>query len=663
MGKIRINKNDHLRILLTELLPYEVPVIFSNEGFYRFHKSKDKKSVPPFISRILINTKKYSPKDQFIPFEYKIKKSAYKSRTLSIMHPAVQNEFVSFYDKYDLMKIHLCTRSSLSLRFPSKVASHFYYKKNISFEKDGRDEGVEVESNDFDGELTYSSSYFSYKKYNLLSRFYDSYEFLRLEKKFKYLLTFDISKCFNSIYTHTIAWAVKDKDFAKRNIGKDGSFENIFDALMQKANYKETNGILIGPEISRIFAEIILQRVDLNIVDRLNKSNNKGEIFLGKNYAIRRYVDDYFVFTNDKKLESKIYSICQEELAHFKLHINESKTKEINIPFITGITIARNEIRKTLDEFFEKYLLVESVEGEGQKEEKVTLKDISKIGLTSSYLIRDIKCIVSKNAISYETVASQILSIVRKHLLRVYRNINLSLLNEKEKYSLLNFILIVMDFIFFVFSMDCRVRTTYLISQIIIYSKKYFENEVADIKHPVYKKITDEVIYLIKNMQDEDDYSVEVLNLLIVMKALGDDYLFEQDLLMKVFRINKKDSNINYFHIVVILYYISDLLKYAELRHSIELIIRNQFQNDINLMQKAELTLAFFDIIRCPYISRNFKEDIVEIVYKKIERKKPSIAIRNRIINYIEKKNWFINWNSAVDFESILIKKELRTPY
>lgn len=43
------------------------------------------------------------------------------------------------------------------------------------------------------------------------------------------------------------------------------SFGSKFDSLMQRMNYNETNGILIGPEVSRIFSEIILQAVDAEV--------------------------------------------------------------------------------------------------------------------------------------------------------------------------------------------------------------------------------------------------------------------------------------------------------------------------------------------------------------------------------------------------------------
>ena len=62
----------------------------------------------------------------------------------------------------------------------------------------------------------------------------------------------------------------------------------MFDMLMQRLNYNETNGIIIGPEISRIFAEIIFQDIDSKVIRSLR---SKGFKF-NKDYVIKRYVDD-----------------------------------------------------------------------------------------------------------------------------------------------------------------------------------------------------------------------------------------------------------------------------------------------------------------------------------------------------------------------------------
>ncbi len=108
----------------------------------------------------------------------------------------------------------------------------------------------------------YTSSYFSYDGYTLLYKFYDSLKFQSLEKKFACYLRFDIAKCFSSIYTHSISWAVKGKTYSKENAGRASPFDDQFDKYIRNMNEgEETNGIIVwSPEFSRDFAEIILQK-------------------------------------------------------------------------------------------------------------------------------------------------------------------------------------------------------------------------------------------------------------------------------------------------------------------------------------------------------------------------------------------------------------------
>lgn len=83
---------------------------------------------------------------------------------------------------------------------------------------------------------------------------------------------------------------------------------------MQHANYKETNGIIVGPEISRIFAEIILQAVDLAILRQLKELYGYS---LGRDYEIRRYVDDSYVYANSQEVLEHIITVYQEQLAFY----------------------------------------------------------------------------------------------------------------------------------------------------------------------------------------------------------------------------------------------------------------------------------------------------------------------------------------------------------
>ncbi len=114
---------------------------------------------------------------------------------------------------------------------------------------------VEVNSEMFGKETKFFKSYFTYEPIDLIYKFYDKQEYRRLEQRFNFLLEFDISKCFYNIYAFNLVGQLRIKESAKRNARRQ-SFENSFDKLMQLANYNETNGIIVGPEVSRIFAEI-----------------------------------------------------------------------------------------------------------------------------------------------------------------------------------------------------------------------------------------------------------------------------------------------------------------------------------------------------------------------------------------------------------------------
>jgi len=199
MSKVKIPHDDKNRVVLTDTLPYETPITFSNEGLYNYlNKNETNAFASYFINKNIINTR---------PYNFKIKKGYNSKRTLSVPHPSTQLMFIDLYSEFSDLIIDLCSRSVFSIRFPAKVASAFYEKQLLSDPTTPersveKDEGLKTSHQQF------SSSYFAYQKYNFIHKFYDSYEFHRLEKKFCQHPKLDISNCFPSIYTHTIAWAV-----------------------------------------------------------------------------------------------------------------------------------------------------------------------------------------------------------------------------------------------------------------------------------------------------------------------------------------------------------------------------------------------------------------------------------------------------------------------
>jgi hypothetical protein len=64
-------------------------------------------------------------------------------------------------------------------------------------------------------------------------------------------------------------------------------------------NGSKTDGLLVDPEMMRLLAEFLLVHIDERIIERLFSKNiiNEGD------YKIFRFVDDYFIFTDNNEVE------------------------------------------------------------------------------------------------------------------------------------------------------------------------------------------------------------------------------------------------------------------------------------------------------------------------------------------------------------------------
>lgn len=165
---------------------------------------------------------------------------------------------------------------------------------------------------------------------------------------YKYRLKVDVANCYNSIYTHSIAWAVCGKDAAKKYLRTKEPKElkdkyelaDKLDAFIRFQKNNETNGIVVGPFTSRIFSEIVLAAIDRELA--------------AKTYIFRRYVDDYkFYFRSEVQAKESVPQI-ERLLNEYGLHLNTAKTEIACYPF---------EIISQIKETYEKALESEGVFG------------------------------------------------------------------------------------------------------------------------------------------------------------------------------------------------------------------------------------------------------------------------------------------------------------
>lgn len=137
----------------------------------------------------------------------------------------------------------------------------------------------------------------------------------------KYLVKADISRCFPSIYTHSIEWAAVTKRVAKIRFKKRRaikSWDMLLDDSLMDTTYRETHGILIGPHSSNLISEIILTAID-------NKMYNDG-------YRYIRYIDDYSCYVESLEKADNFINDLDSELQEYGLAINQKKIKIIELP-------------------------------------------------------------------------------------------------------------------------------------------------------------------------------------------------------------------------------------------------------------------------------------------------------------------------------------------
>ena len=667
------------RVLFSDVLPYECPIIFSNRYLYRFlakylwigkeqkidniawnvlkqSKRLDQKDANAFAALLFgcyekgkrIGPLQHKLNDLFYPYQFNIAHKMNKNRTLSIIHPYNQWQIVEFYEQYKYSILYLCNQSSYSIRKPHKIAQYFYYRDRLHRKLSGHEsDKVELFFNEYENLKTY----FSYEKYANIYKFYEDYRYQRAEKKFKYLVKFDLQSCFDSIYTHTISWATAGgADKVKVLPGYHGSWVgDAFDNLMQSVNARETNGIVIGPEFSRIFAEIILQYIDQKVEQELLEKNLRQK----STYECYRYVDDYFLFYNDEKDKNLFMESLTKRLKEFKLQISPSKTEEFERPFITKVTIAKQRIENLLSNIF-SIPLWEEIESNSSTEKDTEDKDSDKdreilekkfnIYLPANDVNTQIKVIVKECGIEYRDIANYLLEKISQRLDTFLNRYEIGfkkyerLMSKEEtnkddvethaqraQRKLTSYLVSLIDVTFFVFNSNRQINTTLklqkIMNSIIIYAKRHGDFKVNHAvrfqtisKDIIFKKIQDEIALVLATTDSHRSTLHESLYLLILAKELGYAYLLAPEVIKSF--IEKSELQYNLFACLILLYYYANHKCYDSQKTLLkeEILKKYRLVTESERKRNSELTILTADMMTCPFVNDAYKQNLLTLM-------------------------------------------------
>ena len=631
--KVTIRKRDS-RVLLSEVFPYEVPPSFNNRGVYDFinnnkvvcTKNEIKASgLNPvevaYLSIILgrsiefesngnkknrMDVRVHRDAKQFtIPFNFTIRHQSNKLVTLSVPHPRAQIEVIDFYSRYSHLMLYYSSRSSFSLRAPVRIARYSIVRDWLFEGRKAEHGGIEEDRHEYE----WLRSYFTYDRYSLLYKFYESKEYRSYERKFGYLLKADITKCFDSIYTHSLAWAVHGHEFVKSNISASKkAFGGEFDSLMQRLNHSETSGILIGPEVSRLFAELILQSVDVEVESRLRDQNLVHE----KDYKILRYVDDYFIFLATESSRQVVLDVLARSLRRYKLHLNPNKEEGEHTPWLSPLTVAKQRIPNLIQDSISGF----AAENLNEKLPRPYVK--------ANKIIVSYKSLLVGTGVKHSDLASFALSNIEISIERLIKQAKDSwkkldkFTNEervKSARSVSGSLMALMEVSFFVYSGDPRMTPSVKIARIVSSVLQYCRSNNVPLheRERLEMGIREELVFQLMRSRGRNQTSVVTATLVDCLSDLGSQYsLSEEELAAFCGFSPDNDSfvppvDMNAFMLFSMILHMKNSGEYARLRAS---CIRWIYEIQTRPINDAERSIVNLNLIACPFVDDRFKREI-----------------------------------------------------
>lgn len=680
MKKQRI-KQSLYRILMSEVLPYELPLLITNNRFfqiadklrltyqngklvYKRHLSQENVEWADAFVKLLngSGTKKsfnyYINKADVKDKDNNFKK---KARELVIVHPLLQMRVLELYKKYDSLILNFCSKSSFSLRYPDKRATFLRPKSNLP---KAAEDFLDYKANDN------PKHYFHYRKYQNINAFYEGREFQRMESRFKYMFKSDIHHCFDEIPIDELPQMLYKTVSAETG---NNHFGGQFYQLMREmnsgrankkpsrkaleANEDVRNSILIGPEFSRLFAEMFLQQIDTNI--ELGMSSGYEQYQVHKDYECFRYVDDIFFFYNDKSVFSKFYGILNTELHLHGMKLNGKEKSYIETtPVIKGLSIAKRELRLVVEKILENRL--QTAKGLILREDHAYYEFPLK--MKAQYAIIDIKTIISSNDVGlYEVSASMLAYLHRKlgkaldeidSLMNAYLTADADgLLDQKGKsiwrgyeMDMVYYFREIIKLLFYVFNNDMRmntgIRVLGILNMILSFCQgTLFQKEKAtskamsvDAKNKIYKSIVDELIFILRHNKIQPLNGLEISNLMLILLNIPCGYRIDNSIwehfLDDAFHEYGKDNKVNFLSALTLLM----IFGHSDSNPDVKDDICGWFLDDLKKhdwdIDNVECLLIMTSMMTSPYVDKVYKDKILNGVAEDFRKALEAISKR-----------------------------------
>ena len=275
------------------------------------------------------------------------------------------------------------------------------------------------------------------------------------------------------------------------------------------------------------------------------------------------------------------------------------------------------------------------------------IKEIGSISVNACRLITAFKTIIKSNRVEYKDILNYTFAVIEQKIQRILHNYHLSGYSPDSERQLVNSVLNILEFVFFIYAVSPKVNTTIRLCKVIRTICEFLLGmNNREYTNQIHKLIFDEISFVIKKNNKVRYTQIETLYLFIALSELGKNFWLEEATLKNYLGLdpsNETEENFDYFSITVSLFYMKSKKRYQASRAEIEKIALSKIASKKDTRHKdAETTMLALDMISCPYVSNSIKKKILNIYGVTIT------SVQDDIINYRAKNGskqlWFTNW-------------------
>lgn len=646
-------QRNRLDYILTDLLPVELSELFSFKQFYDFLNKKESRKILDKIVEEAKKNKSINIEKLFEkgwdtqPLKYSILKGSDSLRRMSIVQPLSAINLYLFIETYqkDLLN-YFEKEHCFSLRYHKK-SNDLYYK--------GRSKGV---LNYFQNQSKQSGkmaiqqmgTFFKTVPFESINSFTGSLKWRMSNFNYSYYAQIDYKSCFDSIYTHAYKWII-ERNVIDSKVANHSSLFITIDRILQNINAKSSNGLIVGPEFSRMIAEVLLQHIDKEVKISLAKE----KILQGRDFVAYRYVDDIFIFGKSLEIVNKVIDTFSNYGQRYLIQLNELKVTKGETPCLPKEWLAKTRnVSDVLNDWF--YTKQEYLK-QPDNEKHIVKKDFVFIDRIKD----DITVLIKIHELDRRTIVSYLISTIFNNVSR-----------KKDGYTLFgsnNFDrpLMLLDMVLFIYAFCPSYEQTRKLISIIVYMNNELDFKKDDAARIKLSSLLNRYgfVFINGNIYDLVDWFVFLLDYRIAL-----DIKIEKVLIQKANQLNDPVIWAN-------------LLLYSRYNHSffnetlimVEKIIESELDkitDKFKMLNKEFWYVLVFH--NCPFITSALSKKIETVInaIKPNTLKLPSEKAINLVFSFLDIKNVhgkkpedsLFNWSGGIAIgEKITYRTYQRTVF